>query len=610
MACRQSITAELTGIKVFMLWVTLGPIFATAGIAAKDAQATNPAQRSGQPEFSFQAVTLASYPPSPGMGSGIAVADFDADGDPDIFLPTGAGVPNQLWRNRGDGSFDEVASSFGLDDLRQARAALWLDYDGDGDLDLFIARDCFASGQNVPATGSCSVAVLSLFEQRASGFVDISAQRGLIAQAGQLADGFHSGGLSAADVSGDGLPDIYAARWQTRPELYLSDTLFITGKGAGYSLGSGLTTIAGQQAGYWQGVMHDFDRDGSMDLFVNVDFSANQLWLNRGLLEFDDISLPAGVASAWNEMGVAAGDYDNDGDVDLFASNIFDWIGPSAGSHNLLLRNDSNSGQVLFTEHAQALGVDDAGWGWGATWLDADNDGDLDLAVTNGYCQPPPDVCPAEFANDRSRLFVQTGPGNALVEAGESVGFADRLTGGGLIAADFNGDGRMDLLQTAIDPDTSANPLLRSERLTLYLNTASGAGDNHGWLAVQPRLRAANSHALGTELRLYLDDGRMLTRWIHAGESWLSQAPARAHFGIGNAGIERLEVDWPELGQNPGGACPTGGQPDSNHCTGSGDAQNASGGTSVFLSPATGTVLHITGPETLLRTGFEDPLSR
>lgn len=601
MACRQSTTAKLPGIRMFLLWALLGLVFATAGIAAKDADATNPAQRSGQTEFSFQAVTLASYLPSPGMGSGIAVADFDADGDPDIFLPTGAGVPNQLWRNRGDGSFDEVASSFGLDDLSQARAALWLDYDGDGDLDLFIARDCFASGQNVPASGSCSEAVLSLFEHRASGFVDISAKRGLITQAGQLADGFHSGGLSAADVSADGLPDIYAARWQTRPELYLSDTLFITGKGAGYSLGSGLTSIAGQQAGYWQGLMHDFDRDGSMDLFVNVDFSANQLWLNRSLLEFDDIAVPAGAASAWNEMGVAAGDYDNDGDLDLFASNIFDWIGPSAGSHNLLLRNDSNSGQVLFTEHAQALGVDDAGWGWGATWLDADNDGDLDLAVTNGYCQPPPDVCPAEFASDRSRFFVQTGPVNAMVEAGASVGFADQLTGGGLIAADFNGDGRMDLLQTAIDPDTSPNPLLRSERLTLYLNSASGAGDHHGWLAVQPRLRAANSHALGAELRLYLDDGRMLTRWIHAGESWLSQAPARVHFGIGNAGIERLEVDWPDLGQNPGGACPASGQ-----CAGTGDAQDTSGGTSVFLSPPGNSVIHITGPETLLRTGFED----
>jgi len=601
MACRQSTTAELTGIRVFLVWTLLGLVCATADIAGEDAHATNPAQRSGQPEFSFQAVTLASYLPSPGMGSGMAVADFDADGDPDIFLPTGAGVPNQLWRNRGDGSFDEVASSFGLDDLRQARAALWLDYDGDGDLDLFIARDCFASGQNVPATGSCGEAVLSLFEQRASGFVDISAQRGLITQAGQLADGFHSGGLSAADVSGDGLPDIYAARWQTRPELYLSDTLFITGKGAGYSLGSGLTTIAGQQAGYWQGLMHDFDRDGSMDLFVNVDFSANQLWLNRGLLEFDDIAVPAGVASAWNEMGVAAGDYDNDGDVDLFASNIFDWIGPSAGSHNLLLRNDSHSGQVLFTEHAQALGVDDAGWGWGATWLDADNDGDLDLAVTNGYCQPPPDVCPAEFASDRSRLFLQTGAGDAFIEVGDSVGFADQLIGGGLVAADFNGDGHMDLLQTAIDPDSSSDPLLRSERLTLYLNSTTGTEDNHGWLAVRPRLRAANSHALGSELRLYLDDGRTLTRWIMAGESWMSQAPAIAHFGIGNAGIERLEVDWPNLGQNPGGACPASGQ-----CTGTGNAQSTTGGTSVFLSPTIGTVIHITGPETLLRTGFED----
>ena len=554
----------------------------------------------GAPGFDFQAVLLTTYTPSPGMGSGVAVADFDNDGDPDIFIPTGAGSPNLLLRNRGDGTFDEVAASLALDDSRQARAALWVDYDGDGDLDLFVARDCHIQRPGYPAAGSCTERVISLFEQQVGGFVDVSDQAGLFLNAGAVASGFHTGGLSAADISGDGLPDVYAARWQALEELYISDTLFIAGKGAGYSLGSGLTALGDSQLGYWQGLFHDFDRDGRMDLFVNVDFTANQLWMNRDGLVLQNIAAAAGVDSAWNEMGLAGADYDNDGDLDLFATNIFDWIGPSEGSHNLLLRNDSVGGQIVFEERAVVAGVGDSGWGWGAAWLDADNDGDLDLAATNGYCQPDPDVCPDRFDDDPSRFFLQTGPGDSFADVGAQVGFDDTLIGAGLVAADFDSDGRLDLLQAAIDPATSADPLLRTERLTLYLNRHTGGGSSGNWIMIRPRMVAPNSHALGAELRLYLDDGRTLTRWIRAGDSWMSQAPASAHFGIGSAGVLRLEIDWPELGNLPGGVCPGPGP-----CLDQFGAQPQQAGTSVIEAPPIGTVLDIVGPETVFRASFE-----
>lgn len=579
------------------VWI---PAFLISAVCA--APATGGPQQPGVGGgFEFVSQVLAEFDPSPGMGTGVAVADFDGDGDPDIFVPTGAGSPNLLLRNRGDATFDEDAAAVGLDDMRQARAALWVDHDGDGDLDLFVARDCFAPEATYPAAGSCVERVVSLFEREGGEFVDVSDAVGLFVDAGALASEFHSGGLSAADISGDGLPDVYAARWQAREELYISDTLFSTGKGAGYSLGSGLTALGDSQAGHWQGLLHDFDRDGRVDLFINVDFAANQLWMNRGGLALENIATAAGVGSAWNEMGLAGADYDNDGDLDLFATNIFDWIGPSAGSHNLLLRNDSTPGQVAFQERAVAAGVDDAGWGWGAAWLDADNDGDLDLAATNGYCQPDPDFCEAPYDADPSRFFIHSAPGGGFTESGALVGFDDTLIGGGLVAADFDGDGRLDLLQTAIDPATApADPWLRRERLTLYLNRATGTPGGDGYLMVRPRMASPNSHALGAELRLFLDDGRTLTRWIRAGESWMSQAPASAHFGIGSAGIVRLEVDWPDIGSNPGGACPASG-----NCTGTPDRQPATGGTSVFMSPPVGTVIDITGPETLLRAGFE-----
>jgi hypothetical protein len=554
-----------------------GAAFLTLGLAQAAAGSAADADERAGAGFGFIAETVSTFVPSPGMGTGVAVADYDGDGDPDIFVPTGANHGNLVFRNRGDGTFDEVAAALELDDTRQARSALWLDYDGDGDLDLFVSRDCHIKLPGYPAAGSCAERMLSLFEQRGSAFVEVTDSVGLLATAGAVPDAFHSGGLSAADVSGDGLPDLYAARWLSPDELYISDTLFALGKAAGYTLGSGFTDIGNTQNGHWQGLFHDFDRDGRMDLFVNVDFTANRLWMNRGGLVLEDIASIAGVASSWNEMGLAGGDYDNDGDLDLFATNIFQWTGASTGSHNLLLRNDTGTGQVVFHERAVEAGVDDTGWGWGAVWLDADNDGDLDLAATNGYCQPdPPDICPDRFDDDPSRFFLQTAPG-VFAEIGELVGFDDRLTGGGLVAADFDGDGRQDLLQVAIDPATSTDPLLRTERLTLYRNQSADSG---GFLAVRPRMTGLNSHALGAELRLVLGDGTTLTRWIRAGESWMSQAPANAHFGLGTAAVDRLEIDWPSSPDGPGG-------------------------TTVISSPAADAFVELIGPERLFSAGFE-----
>jgi len=534
------------------------------------------------PSFRFEPALLDTFVPSPGMGTGVAVADFDGDGDPDIFLPTGGGTPNMLFRNRGDGKFNEVAGELGLGDLRQARVALWVDYDGDGDLDLFVGRDCHVAGfdgisdETRTAAGQCNVPLLSLFEQRPDGFVDITGDVGLFETAGSLDNSYHAGGLSAADVSGDGLPDIYFARWQTQPELYISDTLFIDGGEApGYTRGSGLTDIADLRGGYWQGLMHDFDGDELIDIFVNVDFDHNQLWINAGNLDLVDAAAAAGVDSPWNEMGLAAGDYDNDGDIDVYITNIYQWDGQD--SKNLLYRNDSVPGAVGFTERAVQLGIDNTGWGWGTAWLDADNDGHLDLAATNGYCQPDPDVCPDEFDDDPSRFFENPGDGSAFVEVGATVGFDDRLTGGGLVAADFDGDGRMDLVQTAIDPASADAPLQRTERLTIYFNRPAEGAETARFVRVRPRIEGPNSHALGAVVRLFMDNGEILTRLVTAGESWMSQGPATLHFGLGHAAaVERIEIDWP------------------------GDAAD-----SVYEGVPTDATVTVPGPETLFGSGFE-----
>ena len=107
---------------------------------------------------------------------------------------------------------------------------------------------------------------------------------------------------------------------------------------------------------------------------------ANHLWMNQGGSTFVDRAEEAGVDGAWNEMGVAPGDYDGDGDVDLYVTNIF-----RKGRHNRLYRNDSTSGEPMFVEVAAALGVDNTGWGWGTSFIDGDRDGWVDLVATNGF---------------------------------------------------------------------------------------------------------------------------------------------------------------------------------------------------------------------------------
>ncbi len=484
---------------------------------------------------------LTSYRPAPGFGSGVAVADFDADGDADIFLPTAADSPNVLLRNNGDGSFDEVAAAYGLGDLRQARAALWLDYDSDGDLDLFLARDCF-NGH-----GSCALPSLSLYEHTASGFIDISNQVGLNATIGSIAENWHSGGLSAGDISGDGLPDIYHARWQATAELYVSDGLLLRGDQAGYLLAGNQTGLGKAQAGHWQALLHDFDQDGQLDIFVNRDFVSNELWRNQQNLNFSNVAAAAGVDSAWNEMGLAASDYDNDGDIDIFVSNIHGWADPEQGRRNLLLRNDSSAGQILFTDQAESTGVADSDWGWGATWLDVDNNAEQDLAVTNGYCQPKPDYCGEEHRIDRTRMFQRNAGGTAaavqFTEVGQQTGLDDTLLGATLVSADFNLDGRQDLLQTAMDE--AGNGYLR-----LLINQPVTGAEPHHFITIRPRSGEHNSPIPGAVVRLVMLDGGEQNRLITAGTSWMGQEPAVAHFGLGNStDIARIEIRWPDGGQ-------------------------------------------------------------
>lgn len=445
---------------------------------------------------------IGDYQQAPGLSAGVAAEDFDGDGFVDLFVPTACGGPDLLYRNLGTGSFEEVGAQLGLDSLDNHRGALWLDVDGDGDLDLLVGGDEYGDLE----CGDQSSLVL--YRQTAAGrFEDITAAAGLEGSLSVAPDS-HMGGMAAGDLDRDGDLDLVVCIWEGYAHIFIND-------------GSGSFEERGAQLGirdwraHWQPVIHDFDRDSWPDIFQAVDFQANELWMSRGGLGFVDRAPEAGIDFAFNEMGVALGDPDSDGDFDLYVTNLH---GP--GEWSTFFRREGAG--LTFTEIAQDLGVDDGGCGWGAVFLDADCSGWLDLASTNA-CN-----------GDASRFFRGVG-GGAFQEVSSQVGYDDTLLGSGLVALDIERDGDLDLVQAC----ALGQPLL------LYENRIVNGPDDRSWLVVQPRLESG-APAVGAVVRVGTPDGHRQARTILAGSSILSQNPGEAHFGMGDFDSARVLVSWPD----------------------------------------------------------------
>lgn len=468
---------------------------------------------------------IGAYHMAPPMGAGLAASDVDNDQDIDLFVPNDQGTPDQLYLNNGAGYFIDGANAAGLDTTLRARAALWIDIDGDRDLDLVKAGDCFGewglgTGEVICRPGR---ALLRLYRQDPGGaFVDVTSGSGLEQDSGTVENAHHRGGLAAGDLDNDGDLDLYSAFWYGPSRLYFND-------GSGHF--TDVTVSAGVHrpgTAQWQPVIVDVDGDGRQDIFVAVDFTANFLFMNQGNGQFQDQAVTAGVNQTWNDMGVAVGDADNDGDFDLYVTQVF---GASPGEQNLLLRNDSVPGTPQFVERSQAAGVADTSWGWGATFADIDLDGDLDLLATNGFG----DVEGAQYPTDPSRAFRNEGDGT-FTDVSTTWGFNDTFWGSGLITFDLDRDGRLDIAQT-----TKVHPT--PGPLRLLHNTATSAGS---FLQVVPRSMGPNSQAIGARVSVRIG-GQWQHRLITAGLSFLSQEPAEAHFGLaGAARVDELRIVWPD----------------------------------------------------------------
>ncbi len=451
-----------------------------------------------------------------GFGGGVAAADFDDDGDVDFFIPTAEGFADQLYRNRGEGRLEEIATAAGLAYTGRSRVALWFDYDGDHRLDLFVAADCWLAAPDCP-----DAPTLRLYRQVAgTQFVEVSAMAGLDADL-VIDHSSHRGGISAGDIDQDGDLDLAFGLWRGRSRL-------LRNQGDGTFIDVTATSGLGVHASYWQAMMHDWNGDGWLDISWPVDFVANQLWINQRDGTFVDRATEAGFDSAWNDMGQTLGDYDGDGDFDVYITNI-----NRDGRHNLLLRNDSVGNDLFFTEVSEAAGVSVSGWDWGTIFLDVDNDGDLDLASTNGWYLD-------DWIFDRSSLWNNEG-GEPVVftQAAAEMGFDDELWGSALVAVDYDRDGDLDFMQSC----NGFGP--QPHQLRLLENQPAPANRNH-FLVVQPRMPGSNHRAIGAVVRIEVGARRMM-RLISAGTSFLSQEPAEAFFGVGTAeAVERLTIAWPD----------------------------------------------------------------
>ncbi len=432
----------------------------------------------------FEDVTAGSGAGDVGYAMGACFGDVDNDGRVDIYVT--AFGPDRLLRNLGGGVFEDVTAAAGIDNPRWAASCAFADYDRDGCLDLYVTNYLDATLDNHVRCGS-------------------------------------------ADIPQYCHPDVYAGV----PDLLYRNRCDGSGSFEEVGAAAGVRVDDPQESKGLGVIWLDIDDDGLPDLYVANDSTRNFLFRNRGDGAFDEVGVVSGVA--YNEhgrteagMGVAAGDLDGDGRPDLFVTNL-DF------ETNTFYRN---LGGGLFEDATVASGL--AGpsitrVGFGVTALDADNDGDLDLFVANGHILDNIAlVNPTLSFAQRDQFFENDGAGR-FTEVPESTAgswSAVATVGRAAAAGDVDNDGDLDLLVTACNGPAR-----------LLLNRV---GEQGRWLGLRLLSRHGGRDAVGAQVRLVTDDGVQVAE-VRAGSSYLSQDDPRLYFGLGEQRkVERAEIRWPE----------------------------------------------------------------
>ncbi|MFN7974842.1 MAG: CRTAC1 family protein [Acidobacteriota bacterium] len=425
--------------------------------------------------------TFAKAPPSAGVdfadfGMGAISLDFDGDGDQDLYL-TNRG-PNRLLANRGDATFDDVTARAGVGDPRWSSSAAAADMDGDGDLDLFVVN-----------------------------YVTFDPKKHTVL------------GYGGSIFTLGPLP------WDAEP-----DTLYENEGDGTFRDVTGAAGVAGPGGKGLAVAFVDLDSDRDPDILVANDTTPNFLYENLDGARFKDVALPAGVAvneagRAEAGMGIAIGDYDEDGRQDFVVTNF-------AEEDNALQRN---LGGLRFERRTRAAGLappGDRSLAFGVELEDFDDDGHLDLLVANGHISALADrlPIPGTYAQ-KPQLFM--GEGGRFREVGSEAGdVLDRpIVGRATIAGDVDDDGDVDVVVTTVD----GAPLLLA-------NVAPAQGAGH-FLVVALRGAGKNRDGVGAAVTV-TQGGRRQTRVSRCGTSYLADGDPRLHVGFPAAGPAIVDVAW------------------------------------------------------------------
>ena len=503
------------------------------------------------------------------IGCGCALFDMDGDGDLDAFLVDACRLEPQagdakldrdwtlkldgqcrLYRNEGPGErvghFTDVTDESGAGLRAFGQGVTAADYDGDGDLDLYVT--CFGPNHLLQNDGHGK-------------FVDVTEKAG-------VGDDHWSVGAAFFDADGDGDLDLYVGNyfamavardpkcWRKIDCLYFDipaacgpkgmvpepDTFYVNDGDGTFHDASESSGIRKVKASFALGVTaFDYDLDGDVDLYVGNDSRSNYLFDNDGTGHFTEMGDLAGCAVNRDgvgqaSMGLAVGDFDGNGFADIATTNF-------AHDDNTVF---ANQGGGMFLDATTRLGFGTEAYlslGWATEFADFDQDGDLDFFVANGHVYPEADRRAPELTyKQRNLLYRNEGrnEGVRFAECGRSAGpgFERLASYRGAAIGDVDDDGDLDLLITAQD-----------EVPSLLINHASDGAPLH-WLELELRGKGKNAFAIGARVVAECGTGvggRKFLRQLRAGATFASSSDLRLHFGLGAATkIDRLVVTWPD----------------------------------------------------------------
>ena len=467
---------------------------------------------------------------------GVAAFDYDGDGRPDIFFTNGAGIPslqksdpkffNRLYRNEGGMTFKDVTAEAGVAGAGYSMGAAAADYDNDGHVDLFVA------GVNGNA----------LYHNLGNGkFEEVAARAGIHSNVWSVAAGWF-------DYDRDGLPDLFVVnylKWSPSLDrfcgkreiglrIYCSPTYFEGLPNTLYhNLGNGKFEDVSESSGISRHVgkgmsvaFADYDSDGWPDALVTNDTEANFLFRNQHNGTFEEVALAAGVAfdpsgRAISNMGVDFRDYNNDGRPDIAITALSKQTFP-------LFRNDGHDGfaDAGYTSGMSRLSIEASGWC--IALADLNNDGWKDIFTANSHVNDEVERLESSLYRQANSVFMNLGNGR-FTDVSRDIGseFQTRRAHRGCAVADFNGDGKLDVVVSSL-----------GEPAELWENVSPGP---QHWLDIQLEGHHANRSGLGANIHLGAQTNHMTSAVGYASSSLTA-----VHFGLGNLpGPFSVRIDWP-----------------------------------------------------------------